>query len=680
MNGCLTWCVVNRHQCNANAFLSDFVIYSDSKAKLAFDLKTAMFCSFFDKVLAMLFLGVLLGCGQLDAQVTVYPGLPGNLYQSSRYTVTVTQSNINSSSYVYVSTNDYNNATTVSFMSLSNHWSSFSFSGQVQVKITLPMRTNITNVIVRPLIQGVPSVISSNTVTLTITNPGTYYVQVDNEKRNPLFIFANPPEVNVPNPGDANVIYFAPGVYDIGTTNIASGKTVYLAGGAYVRGRVYASGPAGNITVRGRGILSGINLGSRGSFGQFMVDATSGWSGTPKIDVNIEGITITDPPGPHIQANPGKAIVNNVKLLSWWPTTDGVGGWQGTVVSNCFFKVMDDNIHFDTDNVRAYNNVVWLQMAGSVIQMGWGPTVSVYSGRVSGLDLIANDWGAWSGQVEGAFYNRGLVTLLNMGDANAATHPLNVVESGLTVENVRVETLPLQLFSVKIKGDPADGFPRWVLGYGSVSNLTFRNISVSQKPKVRSGFNGNGLYSGNISGVTFDNLTIASNLVTAANATNYLFQLGTTSDFLYTNSLAAILTGQASPTNAGNVMGGGTYLIGSTNSLTATASNGWVFVQWNDSVTNNLRSIVIPTNGANYTASFSSLTAPTMVSPGIYSNQFGFTMSGALNQAVVVEVCTNLATPAWVPLKTNTFNGSPASFTDSILPQLPSRYYRLRNQ
>lgn len=614
------------------------------------------------------------------ASVTVYPGLPGNLYQSSVYAVTVSQSNVNYTSYVYYSTNDFNNATTVSFMSLTNHWTSFSFSGTVQVKITLPLRTSITNATVHPLIQNVPAVISSNTVTLTITNPGPYYVQIDNEQRNPIFIFANPPEVNVPSPGSSNTIYFAPGVYNIGTTNIASGNTVYLAGGAYVMGRIYASGPAGAITVRGRGILSGINLGNRGQFSQYMIDGTSGWVGTPNITVNVEGITITDPPGPHIVVFPGNAIVNNVKFMSWWPSTDGVEGYPGTVVSNCFFKVMDDNIHFDQDNVQAYNNVVWLQMSGSVIQMGWGVTASIYNGLVSNLDLIANDWGAWTGESDGSFYNRGLVTLMNMGNTNVVDPPLYVVESGLTMENVRVETLPLQLFSVKIKGNPADGFPEYVMGYGAVSNLTFRNISVAQKPNVRSGFNGNGSYAGNISGVTFDNLTIGGTLVTATNATNYLFQLGATSNFYYTNSSVALLTGLANPTNAGSVAGDGSYSIGSTNLLTATASSGWGFAGWNDGVTNNPRSIIVPANGGSYTANFSSLTIPSITIPGIYSNQFSFSMSGALNQTVVVEACTNLAAPAWLPLETNTFIGIPASFKILISPQQPGCYFRLRNQ
>ncbi|MEI6075896.1 MAG: glycosyl hydrolase family 28-related protein, partial [Verrucomicrobiota bacterium] len=141
----------------------------------------------------------------------------------------------------------------------------------------------------------------------------------------------------------------------------------------------------------------------------------------------------------------------------------------------------------------------------------------------------------------------------------------------------------------------------------------------------------------------------------------------------------ATLAVQANPTNAGSISGGGSYLVGTTNGLTATASNNWVFVGWSDSVTNNPRWVVLPTNGVNYTANFSSLTVPTLAIPPSYTNPFGFFISGDFNQTVVVEACTNLTTPVWVPLQTNTLHGSPVYFNDVATPQPPVHYYRLRN-
>jgi M6 family metalloprotease-like protein len=69
----------------------------------------------------------------------------------------------------------------------------------------------------------------------------------------------------------------------------------------------------------------------------------------------------------------------------------------------------------------------------------------------------------------------------------------------------------------------------------------------------------------------------------------------------------AVITVQASPANAGNVTGGGTYIVDSNAVLTATASNLWRFIRWNDNATNNPRTIVVPAGGATYTANFSPL-------------------------------------------------------------------------
>jgi len=70
-----------------------------------------------------------------------------------------------------------------------------------------------------------------------------------------LVLAANEPERDVPAAGDPNVVYFGPGRHRAELTVLKSGETLYLAGGAVIEGAVYANGT--NITIRGRGILSG---------------------------------------------------------------------------------------------------------------------------------------------------------------------------------------------------------------------------------------------------------------------------------------------------------------------------------------------------------------------------------------------------------------------------------------
>jgi hypothetical protein len=62
---------------------------------------------------------------------------------------------------------------------------------------------------------------------------------------------------------------------------------------------------------------------------------------------------------------------------------------------------------------------------------------------------------------------------------------------------------------------------------------------------------------------------------------------------------------------------------------------------------------------------------------GVQANRFGFTISWATNSSVVVEACTNLANPIWVPIQTNTLADGSSYFSDSEWTNYPRRFYRL---
>jgi hypothetical protein len=68
--------------------------------------------------------------------------------------------------------------------------------------------------------------------------------------------------------------------------------------------------------------------------------------------------------------------------------------------------------------------------------------------------------------------------------------------------------------------------------------------------------------------------------------------------------VTATITVNSSTNVGGSVTGSGTFVVGSTNWITATASNGWAFAGWSDGVTNNPRSIVVVSN-MTFTANFS---------------------------------------------------------------------------
>jgi hypothetical protein len=62
---------------------------------------------------------------------------------------------------------------------------------------------------------------------------------------------------------------------------------------------------------------------------------------------------------------------------------------------------------------------------------------------------------------------------------------------------------------------------------------------------------------------------------------------------------------------------------------------------------------------------------------GVQTNGFGFIISWATNNSVVVEACTNLANPVWSPLGTNTLTDGSSYFSDPQWTNHPARFYRI---
>ena len=63
---------------------------------------------------------------------------------------------------------------------------------------------------------------------------------------------------------------------------------------------------------------------------------------------------------------------------------------------------------------------------------------------------------------------------------------------------------------------------------------------------------------------------------------------------------------------------------------------------------------------------------------GFTGGKFGFNLTGPANAVVVVQACTNLTNPVWLPVGTNTFSSaSKTTFSDAKSGSYRSRYYRV---
>ena len=93
----------------------------------------------------------------------------------------------------------------------------------------------------------------------------------------------------------------------------------------------------------------------------------------------------------------------------------------------------------------------------------------------------------------------------------------------------------------------------------------------------------------------------------------------------------AILTVDVNPatSTAGTVNGNGTFPVGSSQPISATANSGWVFTSWNDGNTQNPRLITVPAVNIAYTATFSpAVVMPTLAPPGgTYTNSVTVTLA-----------------------------------------------------
>jgi len=371
---------------------------------------------------------------------------------------------------------------------------------------------------------------------------------------NPLLIFANPierdtpsrtaPNVLVLKPGDpipvsgswgtqggvaVNTLYFTPGLYDLGQVAssvnpgiyvLHSNQSIYIAGGAYVKG-AFVSCPtltkcsdAQSIDIRGRGIISGENFRRdiNGATYESLPDdvpALVQLQGSEITDkkfngqqnARIEGLTFIQAPFDNIYLSGINNRVSNVKIMSWYPSTDGikVGNdyhiagveYPGNgVVEDSFLKDGDDSIHLYSTGLRVRNVVIWQSTNASPFEFSLGGSFDDV--RVSHSNIIHTEW-TWPNDFNAVF-------AAHLGEQGDKGYRL-----GYTFDDIHIENSSWQLFRIAI------GPTIWQFGntqLGSISNLTFRNIIVADKqalPDIFTSYD----RAHQIRNVTFDNVVVA---------------------------------------------------------------------------------------------------------------------------------------------------------------------------
>lgn len=290
---------------------------------------------------------LLLRAGIVGADVVTYPAPPGETLAKD-YEVHADGKKV-----------DVYTARTLDPPFAGKHWdyggpyafANFDTSGPVTVRIT--SKRSLARTVVRPQSPGVRlEIVDEHTLNLALDGPRKLSIEPDG-KKGPLLLFANPIERDAPKPSDPGVIYFGPGVHRAGRIDAAGGQTVYLAGGAVVKGAIAAHGS--KIRIAGRGILDGSDYEWR----KGPVGVTIAITGD---HVTVEGITIRGSSHWTIVPRESRHVtVRNVKLCnSRVQNDDGINpcNSQDVLITDCFIRSDDDCVALKGLSLASANNNV----------------------------------------------------------------------------------------------------------------------------------------------------------------------------------------------------------------------------------------------------------------------------------------------------------------------------------
>lgn len=433
----------------------------------------------------------LLGALVLPARATLTPyPAPAGLAPSPHYRVQLAQDGKTAGSFVYWSAAKKPDTN----VSQSASWTSFDFTGRVTVRVTA-LGQPFARVRVLPSSRQItPRIEAPGVVAFEIDRPGQFSVEFDESVAHNLFVFANPPEANPPAKDDPRVLFFGPGVHDLGEKFIepAAGQTVYLAAGAYVKARLRAT-DAANVTLRGRGILSGENLPANPP-GTYTVPHLVHLDNRCARAV-IEGVTLVNSPHYNLLAQGADSVVRNLKAIGWYYGTDGIGTGPRGLVEDCFLKCNDDALKIYAGGMVVRRCVIWQLENGAPFQFSWNLNTDQRGFRVSDCDIIRVDHRTDAN-------NRAIFNSIHGGSGHLHDY---------VFEDIRIENAKFRFMLLTLKKTSWSKAKEW----GSISGVVLRNVTADG-PFAHRSFIGSDNPAGRISDITFENVRVGGRLITHA--------------------------------------------------------------------------------------------------------------------------------------------------------------------
>lgn len=322
----------------------------------------------------------------------------------------------------------------------------------------------------------------------------------------------------------ADLTYFEPGFHDLrknfdeGNLQLKPDMHIYLAGGAFITGKMMAHGRADRAKIFGRGAISGREYPwAPGQPISALIEAGGN-------DIVIDGIYAMDNNKHGIV--PGfTPTLRNAKVWGWHYNSDGFRPWGGTV-DHCFTRPTDDAFYVAGGNLVVTDTVIWQSFNGAVVTCGWGSPENPYNTQ----DFLMKDCHIIYPEWNGVGNNNGIL---------ASQLPYNAESKRIRFENVRVDGNVSAIANLKRNEDKAKtGTP------GGISDVVFQDLVItgnqyiynfdrSLQSESKSSIRGDDGF--RVEDVTFNNLSIGGTPVTAENASTYFtIDAATTSNITFT--------------------------------------------------------------------------------------------------------------------------------------------------
>ena len=401
----------------------------------------------------------------------------------------------------------------------------FDFFGEADIEITVnnPELGDASQVVIRPLSLGIQPTVDGNKIKFKLYKPCNISIEPWGT-RHALQLFANSIDKNKPDFNAENVHYFGPGVHYIDPLELHDNDTVYVDGGAVVFAKeqqnytdggtyygykiksidplIYAyrdktgeDDKIQNITIRGRGILSGSN--SLNNYLQrHQLLRVFGVK-----NARIDGVTLLESSAWNMfVAQCDGVYINNVKMVGYYANNDGIDfcDSKNGVVENCFANNADDSFLIkswaEVDNVHFRNCTAWNTVStsfGAVCEV-IKPITDVTYRECTVIHSTNPRWTEICG---------GIIGIWDHGAADI---------DGMVFENIVIEDAVADKEPIKIAVyDNQAEAPKTL---AEVKNILFKDITVLEGRDDSIVLTT--IYEDGIHDITFDNVTINGKKVT----------------------------------------------------------------------------------------------------------------------------------------------------------------------